>query len=180
MGRRKRKPRVAEEVELNLAAMLDMAFQLLTFFILTFQPPPDEGQIELRLPPPKPMAVVKDGVKAGNDARNTNPVQGVDTLTITVYAKRDGGIQSIGMKGPGQDDMIDMGVEPKAKLYNELRRLASAEGAPFEQLVVQVDDRLLYGHLMRVVEVCSNIKLADGKPISKMSFLSMPLSKTEN
>ena len=52
-------PRVAakrhrsqEEVELNLAAMLDMAFQLLAFFILTFQAGPLEGQINLRLPPP--------------------------------------------------------------------------------------------------------------------------------
>ena len=32
--------------------MLDMAFQLLTFFILTFRPAPIEGQISLRLPPP--------------------------------------------------------------------------------------------------------------------------------
>ena len=35
--------------------MLDMAFQLLTFFILTFRTVPVEGQINLRLPPPKPI-----------------------------------------------------------------------------------------------------------------------------
>ena len=51
MSRKKRK-RGLEEVELNLAAMLDMAFQLLTFFILTFKPAPVEGQITLRLRPP--------------------------------------------------------------------------------------------------------------------------------
>ena len=39
-----RKKNAQEEVELNLAAMLDMAFQLLTFFILTFRPPPVEGR----------------------------------------------------------------------------------------------------------------------------------------
>ena len=38
--RRKKKSRGKEEVELNLAAMLDMAFQLLAFFILTFRPSP--------------------------------------------------------------------------------------------------------------------------------------------
>ena len=43
-----------QSVELKLAAMLDMAFQLLTFFILTFRPAPIEGQIDLRLPPPVP------------------------------------------------------------------------------------------------------------------------------
>ena len=51
MSRRKRRGS-GEEVELNLAAMLDMAFQLLTFFILTFKPAPVEGQVNLRLPPP--------------------------------------------------------------------------------------------------------------------------------
>ncbi len=38
-----------------MASMLDMAFQLLTFFILTFRPAPIEGQISLRLPPPIPV-----------------------------------------------------------------------------------------------------------------------------
>ena len=50
---RRRKRRLQSEVELNLAAMLDMAFQLLAFFILTYQPLPIEGQISLRLPPPQ-------------------------------------------------------------------------------------------------------------------------------
>ena len=50
---RKRKRAGDEEVELNLAAMLDMAFQLLTFFILTFKPAPVEGQISLHMPPPQ-------------------------------------------------------------------------------------------------------------------------------
>ena len=36
MRRRRKKKGGHESVELNLAAMLDMAFQLLTFFILTF------------------------------------------------------------------------------------------------------------------------------------------------
>ena len=31
--------------------MLDMAFQLLAFFILTFRPPPGEDKIFLKLPP---------------------------------------------------------------------------------------------------------------------------------
>ena len=35
MSRRHRRRRIKKGVELNLAAMLDMAFQLLTFFILT-------------------------------------------------------------------------------------------------------------------------------------------------
>ena len=40
-----KKHRSTEDVTLNVTAMLDMAFQLLAFFILTFRPPPGEAQI---------------------------------------------------------------------------------------------------------------------------------------
>ncbi len=62
-------------MELNLAAMLDMAFQLLTFFILTFRPAPVEGQILLRMPPPQPVTALRDAAQAGSDETNTNPVR---------------------------------------------------------------------------------------------------------
>ena len=48
-----RKGKSDEEVTLNVTAMLDMAFQLLAFFVLTFRPPPAEAQIFLKLPPAK-------------------------------------------------------------------------------------------------------------------------------
>ena len=66
--------------------MLDMAFQLLAFFVLTFRQSPLEGQISLRLPPPQATVVVKNGEAAGADANNKNPLQGMDTLTISVSA----------------------------------------------------------------------------------------------
>ena len=43
----KKKPRSQGDVELNMAAMLDMAFQLLAFFILTFRPSAVESQVSL-------------------------------------------------------------------------------------------------------------------------------------
>ena len=55
MSRRHHRRRSKKGVELNLAAMLDMAFQLLTFFILTFRPAPIEGHLALNLPPPIPL-----------------------------------------------------------------------------------------------------------------------------
>src|SRR5262245_10487276 len=51
----KRKPRSQSDVELNMAAMLDMAFQLLAFFILTFRPSPVESPMALRMPQPAPL-----------------------------------------------------------------------------------------------------------------------------
>ena len=72
MRRKRRHP--PNDVELNLAAMLDMAFQLLTFFILTFKPAPIEGQVLLRLPPPQPITNVNAGERAGSNPNNTNPL----------------------------------------------------------------------------------------------------------
>ena len=56
-----------EDVELNVTAMLDMAFQLLAFFVLTFRPPPGEDQIYLKLPPAQPVANMTGTKKAGAD-----------------------------------------------------------------------------------------------------------------
>src|SRR4030095_10517717 len=92
---RHRKRRNQGDVELNLAAMLDMAFQLLTFFILTFRPAPVEGQILLRMPPPMPVTNINSGQKAGADESNTNPVQGLNTLIVTVVAQSDGSLRQL-------------------------------------------------------------------------------------
>jgi biopolymer transport protein ExbD len=171
--RRRRKTSSGEEVELNLAAMLDMAFQLLTFFILTFNPPPAEGQIELRMPPPVPVTKLKHAQTAGNDASNKNPVQGLDTLTITAFANQAGQIASINLQGPGQDEATPMGTEPKEKLYHTLRELFGQEATPFEQVILQSDERLLYGELMRIIEVCTHVKLAAGGTLTKLSVVSL-------
>src|SRR6185295_6969433 len=93
--RKKKKHRGGDEVELNLAAMLDMAFQLLTFFILTFKPAPVEGDIALRLPPPQPITDPNKGQAAGSDASNTNAVQGLESLIISAYSDKSGRIGSM-------------------------------------------------------------------------------------
>jgi biopolymer transport protein ExbD len=166
---RKRKRRSQSDVELNLAAMLDMAFQLLTFFILTFRPTPIEGQISLRLPPPQPVVASKEGEKAGSDLKNTNPVQGVNTLTISVFANpRTGEIQSLGV-GETQ-------VPSVAALSGRLKEVFSDPGNPFDQVIIQVTDACRYDELMKVVDVCTHQVLPDGKKLSKLSFVELPSS----
>src|SRR5579871_6769400 len=81
-----------EEVELNLAAMLDMAFQLLTFFILTFKPMPVEGQISMRMPPPHPIATLANkGENPGQEDKNGD-VKGYNTLAIYLTSDDNGGL----------------------------------------------------------------------------------------
>ncbi len=164
---RRRKRHNQTEVTLNLAAMLDMAFQLLTFFILTFRPAPIEGQISLRLPPPQPVVVVKDGQHAGSDLDNKNPVQGVNTLTISVFADPQTGL--ISSLGLGANNVTG-GL---SGLDQRLSEVFADPGNPFDQVIIQVTDVCRYDELMKVVDVCTHQTLPDGKK-PKLNFVEVP------
>ncbi|NLF06492.1 MAG: hypothetical protein GX594_00715 [Pirellulaceae bacterium] len=168
MGKRRIKRRRSQaDVELNLAAMLDMAFQLLAFFVLVYKPLPVEGQISLRMPPPQATAVVRDGQAPGQDYSNTNPIQGVNTLTISVMADpRTGLISGLGV-GEAQ-------VQGLAELDGRLRDVFSDAGNPFDQVIIQVSDSCRYEELMKVIDVCTRQTLPDGQKLSKLSFVGLP------
>jgi biopolymer transport protein ExbD len=164
MSRRRKKKRKQGEVELNMAAMLDMAFQLLTFFILTFRPAPVEGQISLKLPPPQP--VTAGTVKAGSNTASTDPVKGVNTLVISVFSDPSGDIGSMAVG--------DGGVSSLPNLELRLQAVFSDPANPFDQVIVQVGSNLRYDALMKVVDVCTRQKLPSGEKLSKLSFVEAP------
>jgi biopolymer transport protein ExbD len=165
MARRRKHRGSTENVELNLAAMLDMAFQLLTFFILTFKPAPVEGQLNLRLPPPEAIATAKASKPAGSN-ENTNAVAGVETLIISAFATPNGQLDSLAV-GEGS-------IGNLKALDARLRTILGEAGTPFEQVVIQVSSRLRYQALMDVVNVCADQHLPDGKPLTKLSFVELP------
>jgi biopolymer transport protein ExbD len=164
---RRKRQRKQSDVELNLAAMLDMAFQLLTFFILTFKPAPIEGQVLLRMPPPQPVTNVA-GDKAGADPQNTNPVQGLSTLVISALASADGSLKQLAV---GETPIGGL-----TALERKLEDIFRDPGSGFDQVIVQVDSRLHYGPLMQVIDVCTRQKLPSGEPLTKLSFVELPTS----
>ena len=147
-----------------MASMLDMAFQLLTFFILTFRPAPIEGQISLRLPPPQP--VTKGVESVGSDTMNTNPAKGVDTLTISVFADKSGDIGALGVG--------ESGVANLTALDTRLQQIFADKDNSFEQVIIQVGSNLRYEALMKVVDICTHLKLPNGQKLSKLSFVEVP------
>ena len=94
MRRNRRRRRESGSVEMNLAAMLDMAFQLLSFFILTFRPAPIEGQLSLNLPPPVPVTKVDQQPKENNSGEAGDMI-GLDTLHLQVMANDRGGVRQV-------------------------------------------------------------------------------------
>jgi biopolymer transport protein ExbD len=166
MSRRRKRRKGEGAVELNLAAMLDMAFQLLTFFILTFRPAPVEGQISLRMPPAQAVTPVQNAVQAGSNTANDNPVQGLNSLVISVVPNASGGIGSMAI-GEGA-------VATLQGLNDRLKSILSDASSPFDQVVIQVGSGLRYENLMGVVDVCTRQMLPDGKRLSKLSFVELP------
>jgi biopolymer transport protein ExbD len=164
LGVKKKRPK--SDVELNVTAMLDLAFQLLAFFILTFKPAPVEGDVLLRMAPPRPTTIVKNGQAPGGDPKNTNPVQGLTSLTITVTGTPSGDIDALAV-GEARAAGLE-GFEAK------LKTILADEGAGFDQVLLQVSGGLRYRELMRVIDVCTRQKLPNGKKLSKLSFVELP------
>ncbi|HXY35683.1 MAG TPA: biopolymer transporter ExbD [Planctomycetaceae bacterium] len=168
---RRRLSRSKAEVELNLASMLDMAFQLLAFFILTFRPSPIEGQLSLHLPPAVPATNVqaeRPDVAEAAEASGTT----AKTLEVSVFADAEGDVSSVqvelrvAFQGPADQANLH-------KLDQKLHEAFAIEGSPFEQIVIRVAPDLRYEELMKVIDVCTRQKTADGQQLRKISFVEM-------
>jgi biopolymer transport protein ExbD len=171
MMRRHKRNRGPEEVTLNLAAMLDMAFQLLAFFILTFKPNPVEAEIKLNLPRADDQHIVGPVDPPGPVVHRDELAS--RTLAITINSAHDGRVASVSV---GFDKLFDGPLEAGRlrRLDRRLNDVFAVPGAPFDQVLVRVGKNLHYGELMKVIEVCTRQKLADGTAVNKISFVEVP------
>ena len=156
--RRARRGESPEEVSFPVTPMLDMAFQLLAFFILTFQSPTSETRLDLYLPT-SPVAL--PGAPRGQ-ARVTPPrrteLDLENDLQIRAEADDLGDLKSLRL---GDTPLPDLGA-----LADRLRRYAKVlEGRPL-RVRISADDRLRYEEAARIIGTCntvgvSSIRLAD-------------------
>jgi len=167
---RKKHKATDEDVELNLTAMLDMAFQILAFFILTFRPPKAEGQIALRMPPPMPIAGVAGGANPG-DQDTKDPLKDFKTLLIIVTATDAGDIRQLYVGKP--PDQQEVATDPALKIFGtKLASLLNDPASPLDQGVIQVGSKLRYSELMRLIDVCTR-QTVGGDPKTRLSKLSL-------
>ena len=166
----RKKKRPHPEVELNLTAMLDMAFQLLAFFILTFRPAPVEGELAMRLP-------AADAVLTKAEAKNDNGPGGameeMKALEIALGSDSSGEISTIQL-GQGGISLRGSGAGALGKLDGWLKDSLGVKGTPYDQVVLKVAPKLKYDELMKVMDVCLRQKLPDGKQLEKIGFVQMP------
>ncbi len=161
---RRRKRGAHGAIELNMTAMLDMAFQLLAFFILTFQPGEVETQVSMRMPNEKP---VTQG--SGLELELEPPPKMDDfsfPLVVSVHASEEGDAGRITV---GTREFKDA---PPDQLYaflnSEMASLVADAG--FDRVNLLADGKLRYESLMRVVDVCTKQKLPSGEQLTKISI----------
>ena len=144
-----------EDIDIPITPMLDMAFQLLTFFILTYHPAPTEGQFSMNLLPAQP-AIKMDAPAADAPATNNDLPAGLKTLPAILRAGDDGTLAKVTL-GENQID----GMEAFAK---ELTAILKDPTLPFDQTVIKVDPKLKYAELVKVINVFTDLK------VTKISF----------
>src|SRR3954471_734375 len=130
------RPKPPEEVMFPVTPMLDMAFQLLAFFVLTFQAPSAETHLDLDLPA-TPMALpgASRGTAEPQPARRTDTDLEND-LFVRVEADDLGDLRSIRLGEAAVPDLPTLG--DRLRRYVEIM-----EGRPLRVRLV-ADDSLRY------------------------------------
>lgn len=143
--RAKRRPGPPDEVYFPVVPMLDMAFQLLAFFVLTFHSPSRETRLDLYLPS-SPVALPGSGRTAEGFASIRN--EDLETsLVVRAEADARGGLKSLRL---GEAVMPDSGA-----LETSLRRYTGLLGGEPLRVVLVADDTLSYDAAAKLIGAAS-------------------------
>jgi biopolymer transport protein ExbD len=144
---RRRKEESPVDINVPIVPMLDMSFQLLSFFILTFKPMPQEGQLSINLPkldatdkPPEQVDPLPDADKK-------------DEYTIFLNASADGGLANISLKAPTGDAP---NIRNLGDLSYQLDRINPPVGRGKENvsITIESDPDLTFARLIEVMNLC--------------------------
>ena len=154
-----------EGVELNVTAMLDMAFQLLAFFVLTFRPGPFEPAVQLHMPPAQAV-VTGHGPPTGDNPVDPDKFQpaGIHALRVQLFSTT-GGLDRMTLDG--------LPVETFQVLRDKMREMLTAPDSPIEQVVVRASESLRYDEVMKVVGICLEQKLPKTGEFVKLNLVAM-------
>jgi hypothetical protein len=140
--------------------MLDMAFQLLTFFVLTYRAAPVEGQFVMNLLPPQPVTAMN--ATPADASESSELPTSLRTLPTTLRAGDDGRLARVAIAE------VEVPNE-RAALEKELEQYILDPDAPFDQTLIKVDPNLRYSELMTVIDAFTNVFLK-AKKEPKLSF----------
>jgi biopolymer transport protein ExbD len=178
-GRRKNHD-AAPEVSIPITPMLDMAFQLLTFFIFTYNPSAMEGQMDLAMPAKNDKAA-HDTTQVNTTAEpNKEDVPEIPLdLNVLIQAQTDNQYTVTLEEGVVRTPMGDLSSLKRhlEKLYKDKeasldQKLQSIDGAKAKEdarkeelkklgIKVQGDSKLKWGSVVEVMDVCRQAGFAN-------------------
>ena len=164
MRRRSLRQKV-DEPNVPIAPMLDMAFQLLTFFVLTYHPAPQEGQFVMSLLPAQPATAMAAAPAANQPVASNDLPVSLRTLPMILRAGDGGSLGRIVV------EQTEVPNDPKA-LEEALGKYLQDPDLPFDQTLLKVDPNLRYSELMTVINAFSNAFAKSGKDM-KLSFVEL-------
>jgi biopolymer transport protein ExbD len=169
-SRRNFRPGPPDDVFIPVAPMLDMAFQLLAFFILTFKPPTAEMHVDLYLPVAPIALPSRPEGRARPDSVRVEAMLENDLL-IRAEADELGDLK--GLK------LGDAPIDNPDVLGERLRRYAKILGDRPLRVRIAADDRLRYEPAARIIAACSaagvaSVRLAQPGPIAAGSGPKLP------
>jgi biopolymer transport protein ExbD len=132
---RKRQEHTAEEVELGIiiTPMLDMAFQLLAFFIMTYRPSLFERHIDGNLLPAEERVAKGPNIAKQDDKKSNIDIDASQFLTVKIQTPELGQKEKRKDKN-GKDVVIEHG--------QPLRILVKRLQSPADEIVCDVEDLL--------------------------------------
>ncbi|CAN5542129.1 hypothetical protein BH11PLA2_BH11PLA2_28130 [soil metagenome] len=144
MFKRKHKSPSATFVEpdLPITPMLDMSFQLLAFFITTFNPTPSEGHLDMALPK------IEGG--PSTDTPPPNLDDDADELVVTIDATQNGDIAQIRLRGKEETDGRPLGAD-SAALFDALKKKL-AEKKKAGKVKLELADNLAYKMVIKLMD----------------------------
>ena len=140
------------KVEIQMTPMLDMIFQLLIFFILTFRPVTDEGQFGVEMTSLPSSANALPAVVPGmsNEQMPPDQVQFNPPFRIRLKAAADGSLAARGIV------MGNRALPGMGQLEAELLSIVGEWPEEFE-VIIEADPGLRYQHVVGAVNAISQV-----------------------
>ena len=141
------------KIDINMTPMIDVVFQLMAFFLMTFQVASVEGDFQMRLP---------SGPRAEHGAGAS------DVWQVRLTADEAGDLRvwrlDAGVAGQGAATLPLLRAEA-------MSRLAQVRAAGLEEPQVELlcDDRLRYEHVLKAVELLTSKQSGSSEPKDRAS-----------
>lgn len=137
-----RSPRRVDTIELQMTPMIDIVFQLLVFFIMTFKIVMPEGDFNIRMPPPS--------------SANPNPPE-FPTLKLRMTCNEEGDLTSLrlGDELVGGDSTEEIFGQLRARIINMADRNAGPNDAMDNEVEIDFDYDLRYEYVIQAITAIS-------------------------